>query len=251
MTSVRFCHLGSRSSGFRMRSYSSTRSRAPRRASSRRPSCEINFATTVGSAANTLRWTRDVCTSSDQERRVRPRARAVAARSCDDEAGLADLRRRSGRHDAAVPRRARRPRRARDILRARRARARPPRVDPRVRAARPPGRGPRLRSPALHEAEARRAPRSVPAHGALDSLSLISLRVAGYVVALWSLDSCDYEDRDIASLTERCSPHVVSGGEVLLFHEGQEWTLEALPRIVTALHASGMECVTMADLFAK
>ena len=90
-----------------------------------------------------------------------------------------------------------------------------------------------------------------PPHGSLDSLSLISLRVAGYVVALWSLDSCDYEDRDIASLTERCSPHAVSGGEVLLFHEGQEWTLEALPRIVTALHASGMECVTMADLFAK
>jgi len=90
-----------------------------------------------------------------------------------------------------------------------------------------------------------------PPHGSLDSLSLISLRVAGYVVALWSLDSCDYEDRDIASLTERCSPHVVSGGEVLLFHEGQEWTLEALPRIVTALHASGLECVTMADLFAK
>ena len=90
-----------------------------------------------------------------------------------------------------------------------------------------------------------------PPHGSLDSLSLISLRVAGYVVALWSLDSCDYEDRDVASLTERCSPHVVSGGEVLLFHEGQEWTLEALPRIVTALHASGMECVTMVDLFAK
>ena len=90
-----------------------------------------------------------------------------------------------------------------------------------------------------------------PPHGSLDSLSLISLRVAGYVVALWSLDSCDYEDRDVASLTDRCSPHVVSAGEVLLFHEGQEWTLEALPRIVTALHASGMECVTMADLFAK
>lgn len=90
-----------------------------------------------------------------------------------------------------------------------------------------------------------------PPHGSLDSFSLISLRAAGYVVALWSLDSCDYSDRDIASLSDRCSPHAVSGGEVLLFHEGQEWTVEALPRIVTALHASGLECVTMADLFAK
>ena len=90
-----------------------------------------------------------------------------------------------------------------------------------------------------------------PPHGTLDSLSLINLRTAGYVVAMWSLDSCDYSDRDVASLTDRCSPNAVSGGEVLLFHEGQEWTLEALPRIVTALHASGLECVTMADLFAK
>ncbi|MEO6775979.1 MAG: polysaccharide deacetylase family protein [Kofleriaceae bacterium] len=90
-----------------------------------------------------------------------------------------------------------------------------------------------------------------PPHGSLDSRSLLNLRVAGYVVAMWSLDSCDYSDREVASLAERCSPQAVSAGEVLLFHEGQQWTLEALPRIVTALHASGLECVTMADLFAK
>jgi peptidoglycan-N-acetylglucosamine deacetylase len=90
-----------------------------------------------------------------------------------------------------------------------------------------------------------------PPHGSLDSMSLISLRAAGYVVALWSLDSCDYGDRDVGSLVERCSPPAVTGGEVLLFHEGQEWTLEALPRIITAIHASGLECVTMFDLFAR
>jgi peptidoglycan-N-acetylglucosamine deacetylase len=90
-----------------------------------------------------------------------------------------------------------------------------------------------------------------PPHGSLDSMSLINLRTAGYVVALWTLDSCDYTDRDPASLAQRCAPGAVGGGDVLLFHEGQEWTLEALPRIVTALHASGLECVTMFDLFAK
>ncbi|MEO8550680.1 MAG: polysaccharide deacetylase family protein [Kofleriaceae bacterium] len=90
-----------------------------------------------------------------------------------------------------------------------------------------------------------------PPHGSLDSMSLISLRAAGYVVALWSLDSCDYGDRDVGSLVERCSPPAATGGEVLLFHEGQEWTLEALPRIITAIHASGLECVTMFDLFAR
>jgi peptidoglycan-N-acetylglucosamine deacetylase len=90
-----------------------------------------------------------------------------------------------------------------------------------------------------------------PPHGSLDSISLINLRAHRYVVALWSIDSCDYTDRDVTSLVQRCAPGAVTGGDVLLFHEGQEWTLEALPRIVTALHASGLECVTMFDLFAK
>jgi peptidoglycan/xylan/chitin deacetylase (PgdA/CDA1 family) len=90
-----------------------------------------------------------------------------------------------------------------------------------------------------------------PPHGSLDARSLITLRSAGYVVALWSIDSCDYTERDPARLAERCAPGTVTGGDVLLFHEGQEWTLEALPRIVAALHGSGLECVTMYDLFAR
>jgi peptidoglycan/xylan/chitin deacetylase (PgdA/CDA1 family) len=90
-----------------------------------------------------------------------------------------------------------------------------------------------------------------PPHGSLDARSILALRAAGYVIALWTVDSCDYADRDPATLADRCAPAHVSGGDVLLFHEGQEWTLQALPRIVAALHASGLECVTMHDLFAR
>ena len=90
-----------------------------------------------------------------------------------------------------------------------------------------------------------------PPHGALDAKSLIATRAAGFVVALWSVDSQDYTDKDPASLAERCGPKHVTPGDVILFHEGQEWTLDALPRIVTGLQASGLECVTMHDLFAR
>lgn len=90
-----------------------------------------------------------------------------------------------------------------------------------------------------------------PPHGSVDATSLITLRAAGYVVALWSVDSCDYAERDPARVAELCGPSAVSAGDVLLFHEGQEWTLAALPQIVAALHASGLECVTMHDLFAR
>ena len=90
-----------------------------------------------------------------------------------------------------------------------------------------------------------------PPHGSLDATSTLSLLAAGYAVALWSIDSHDYTENDAGKIAERCSPAHVGPGDVLLFHEGQEWTLEALPPIVAALHASGLECVTMHDLFAR
>jgi peptidoglycan/xylan/chitin deacetylase (PgdA/CDA1 family) len=90
-----------------------------------------------------------------------------------------------------------------------------------------------------------------PPHGSIDTRSLLALRTAGYLVALWSLDSQDYTDRAPFKLVERCSPTAVSPGDVLLFHEGQDWTLAALPAIVPRLHAEGYECVTMHDLFAR
>ena len=90
-----------------------------------------------------------------------------------------------------------------------------------------------------------------PPHGAIDAPSLLSLRIAGYTVALWSLDSCDYGDRDPEVLAARCGPDKVNPGDVLLFHEGQPWTLEALPAIVGNLQAAGFECVTMHDLYAR
>lgn len=90
-----------------------------------------------------------------------------------------------------------------------------------------------------------------PPHGSIDPLSMLTLRSAGYIIAMWSVDSMDHSEHDPAKLAETCGPANVGAGDVVLFHEGQTWTMEALPRIVAALHASGLECVTMHDLFAK
>ena len=88
-----------------------------------------------------------------------------------------------------------------------------------------------------------------PPHGALDATSLVNLVASGYTVAMWSLDSRDYDRTDPAQVAEQCAG--ITAGEVVLFHEGQQWTLDALPRIVAGLHAAGLECVTMHDLFAS
>src|SRR5262249_22921912 len=43
-----------------------------------------------------------------------------------------------------------------------------------------------------------------PPHGSLDLRSLLTLRAAGYLVAMWSIDSCDYTERDPAKLADNC-----------------------------------------------
>lgn len=89
-----------------------------------------------------------------------------------------------------------------------------------------------------------------PPHGDLDATTTLALLAARYTVALWSIDPRDYADHDVDGLVERCAPGRVGGGDVILLHEGQPWTLAALPRIIRALEAAGYELVTMHDLFA-
>ena len=88
-----------------------------------------------------------------------------------------------------------------------------------------------------------------PPHGSLDARSIVTLRVAGYTVSLWSVDSCDYGDSDPKSIAARCAS--AGAGDVLLFRENQQHTLDALPLVVEQLRSSGHECVTMYDLFAN
>ena len=90
-----------------------------------------------------------------------------------------------------------------------------------------------------------------PPHGALDAASLLALRFAGYTLALWSVDSHDYKERDAAAVAARCAPPHVGNGDVVLLHEGQTWTLDALPAIVGRLRDAGLELVTMRDLYAR
>jgi len=89
-----------------------------------------------------------------------------------------------------------------------------------------------------------------PPHGASNARVVGQMIASGYTIAMWSFDSKDYEIQDPAELVARCDPSRMTAGEVLLFHEGQRWTLDALPTIVGNLRAAGFACVTMADLFA-
>lgn len=89
-----------------------------------------------------------------------------------------------------------------------------------------------------------------PPHGTIGPLDVPTMLALGYTVALWSLDSRDHDGSPADVIVERCAPARVTPGEVLLFHEGQETTLAALPTIIARLRDDGYELVTMADLVA-
>jgi peptidoglycan/xylan/chitin deacetylase (PgdA/CDA1 family) len=88
-----------------------------------------------------------------------------------------------------------------------------------------------------------------PPYGNLSARVLAQILAHRRTVALWSLDSMDYQTKDPDALVAHCAPSVVRPGEVILMHEGQQWTLDALPRIVHALRGAGYEMVTLAEMF--
>lgn len=90
-----------------------------------------------------------------------------------------------------------------------------------------------------------------PPHGTLGLTDVGVMLARGYTVAMWSFDSKDYDGADAATLIERCGPARVTAGDVLLFHEHNQATVDALPSIIANLRADGYELVTMADLLAS
>jgi peptidoglycan/xylan/chitin deacetylase (PgdA/CDA1 family) len=90
-----------------------------------------------------------------------------------------------------------------------------------------------------------------PPYGQFDARALAKMWARGHVVAMWSLDSRDYGNPAADEIAARCAPDRVSPGEVLLFHEGHQHTIDALPVIIERLLADGYELVTMADLVAR
>jgi peptidoglycan/xylan/chitin deacetylase (PgdA/CDA1 family) len=87
-----------------------------------------------------------------------------------------------------------------------------------------------------------------PPFGRLSLVSLYRIATAGYTTVHWSVDSDDCRTTDAGLVRRRLAPELLSSGDVVLLHEGQPWTLDALPAIVGALRGAGWELVTVREL---
>ena len=90
-----------------------------------------------------------------------------------------------------------------------------------------------------------------PPQGAVSLSSVYTCNSAGFTTALWSHDSgdwCTTSAEDVCAAFE--SKQGLEPGAVVLLHEGQPWTLRALPTVLGKLSEAGHDFVTMGELLA-
>jgi peptidoglycan/xylan/chitin deacetylase (PgdA/CDA1 family) len=85
-------------------------------------------------------------------------------------------------------------------------------------------------------------------------MSAGSLRVvaaAGFTTVMWSLDSGDWRTTQPADVVNAVVGREVQPGSIVLFHDGQSWTVEALRTILLILKGAGHELVTVGELLGR
>jgi peptidoglycan/xylan/chitin deacetylase (PgdA/CDA1 family) len=73
----------------------------------------------------------------------------------------------------------------------------------------------------------------------------------GLRIALWSLDSLDYSGLGPSGLIARLERTVPEPGDVLLFHDENRPTAEALPMLLEYLRELDLDCVTLDELLGR
>lgn len=89
-----------------------------------------------------------------------------------------------------------------------------------------------------------------PPYGAVSPTSLLTCAQQGFTTVLWSLNSGDWVRHDPAEVAQTFTSRTAAGGDIVLLHEGQPWTMNALPTIVGELKKAGHELVTVSELLA-
>ncbi|HTM44355.1 MAG TPA: polysaccharide deacetylase family protein [Polyangiaceae bacterium] len=89
-----------------------------------------------------------------------------------------------------------------------------------------------------------------PPHGATSLRCMLNCSWAGFTTVLWSFDSGDARNKDAKEVERPFAVNSLRDGDIILLHEGQPWTLSALPMIVNQLEEAGHELVTVGELLA-
>lgn len=87
-----------------------------------------------------------------------------------------------------------------------------------------------------------------PPRGRLSVAAMLNLSLAGAKTVLWTRTSSDYKKAGARDIIDNIGADTVAGGSILLFHDNNEYTVEALPVIIDALKKRGLRFVTLEGL---
>jgi peptidoglycan/xylan/chitin deacetylase (PgdA/CDA1 family) len=90
-----------------------------------------------------------------------------------------------------------------------------------------------------------------PPRGNLSVRSVLHTMLIGFTSVVWSVDSDDCRTKDARVVESRLAPERLRAGDIVLLHEGQPWTLEALPAVLGRLADAGFELVTVSRLLDR
>jgi peptidoglycan/xylan/chitin deacetylase (PgdA/CDA1 family) len=120
---------------------------------------------------------------------------------------------------------------------------------------------PRLKRSGLLEDELARTAKLLPAcegrrmvrppRGEVSLSSLVTCAKAGFTTVLWSHDSGDCRTENADDVVRGVVDVDMPGGSIVLLHEGQTWTLDALPTVLNHLKEAGHELVTVGELLGR
>jgi peptidoglycan/xylan/chitin deacetylase (PgdA/CDA1 family) len=87
-----------------------------------------------------------------------------------------------------------------------------------------------------------------PPHGAVSVSSMLTCARAGFTTVLWSHDSNDCRTERSSDVVQSFEQLDIRQGDIVLMHEGQRWTIDALPTVVGKLREAGHALVTVGEL---
>ena len=86
--------------------------------------------------------------------------------------------------------------------------------------------------------------------GSYSPRTISLLKNMGYYPIQWTLDSIDWKNTGKEYLINRFkgNDYLLTGGSIILFHNGATYTPEALPEIIDMIYKKGLKCVRVSDL---
>ena len=83
------------------------------------------------------------------------------------------------------------------------------------------------------------------------SLSISQLRYClreNITTVLWSIDSLDFKNKDVKDIVASAVANGIRGGDIILFHDDNEATVTALPKVIDHFQNAGFEFVTVEEM---